>query len=208
MQSARDIPPLLPFYTMFVTEKAKHLLPSATKFRRLCFYRHLSVHSGGGSTWPGAPPRSRHPPDQVHPRDQVHPTRADPPRTRYTPGPGTAPWTRYTPSEPGTPPNQVHPPDQVHPPGPGTHPPGADTPRDQVHPLDQVHPPDQVLPPRDQVHHPPLPRYSHCCGQYASHWNAFLFYTFIYTKIQNFHISIHQIVVLKAWIFFQMYFTS
>ena len=38
------------------------LLPSATKLRRLCFYRRASVHKGGGV------------PDQVHP-----------PGTRYTP---------------------------------------------------------------------------------------------------------------------------
>ena len=73
-------------------------LPSATKLRRLCFYRHLSVHRGEYLT-------------------------------RYTPpGPGAPPWTRCTPW------------DQVHPPGPGT-----------------------------------PPRYGHCCGRYASYWNAFLY---------------------------------
>ena len=55
-------------------------LPSATKLRRLCFYKRVSVHRGG-STWPGTPPGPGTPLDQVHP-----------PGTRYT-----HPWTRYTP---------------------------------------------------------------------------------------------------------------
>ena len=68
-----------------------------------------------------------------------------PPGTRYTPQTRYTPRTRYTPLD------QVHPlpPDQVHPPGPGT-------------------PPDPGTP-------PPRPRYGHCCGRYASYWNAFLF---------------------------------
>ena len=41
-------------------------LPSATKLRRLCFYRRLSVHRGGvclSTGWDTTPPpRSRHPP--------------------------------------------------------------------------------------------------------------------------------------------------
>ena len=51
-------------------------------------------------------------------------------------------------------PDQVHPPrDQVHPPGPGAPPGTRCTPQGQVHP----------------------PRYGHCCGRYASYWNAFLY---------------------------------
>ena len=42
--------------------------------------------------------------------------------TRYPPGPGTPPRTRYPPRN------------QVHPPGPGTPPPGPGTPPDQVPP--------------------------------------------------------------------------
>ena len=96
-------------------------LPSATKLRRLCFYKRVSVHRGEYLT--RYTPRTRYTPpwDQVHPLDQVHP-----PGTRYPP-------TRY-------------------PLGPGTHPP------------DQVHPSRPGIP----------PRYGHCCGRYASYWNAFL----------------------------------
>ena len=100
-----------------------YLLPSATKLRRLCFYKHVSVHGGGV-------------PDQVHP-----PGPGTPSRTRYTPGTRyTLPGTRYTPLGPGAPP------------GPGTPPPGPGTPLpDQVHPPDLVHPQGPCTPP-DQVH--------------------------------------------------------
>ena len=37
---------------------------------------------------------------------------------------------------------------------------------------DQVNPPGTRYTPPDQVH---PPRYGHCCGRYASYWNAFLF---------------------------------
>ena len=132
------------------------LLPSATKLRRLCFYKRVSVHGGGEyltrytPLGPGAPPGP-----------------GTPPGTQYTPG------TRYTPQ------------DQVHPPGPGTpHPPGPGTPpQDQACPPGTRHtrtPPGPGTPPRpgtplDQVVHPP-PRYRHCCRRYAPYWNAFLFY--------------------------------
>ena len=96
---------------------------------KVCFYRRLSVHRGGGSAWPGTPPGTGTP----------NQTRS-PPGTRYTPRAGTLPGTRCTSR------------DQVHPPGPGT--------RRQVQP-----------PPT-----PPRPRYGHCCGRYASYWNAFLFH--------------------------------
>ena len=86
------------------------LLPSATKLQRLCFYRRLSVHRGGGVPDPHG--------TRYTPRDQVHP-----PGTRYTPlRPGTPPGTRYTPQDqehppgPGPPLDQVHPRDQVSPP--------------------------------------------------------------------------------------------
>ena len=51
-------------------------LPSATKLRRLCFYRRLSVHGGGGvclsTCWDTTPP-SRHPPqEQTPPRRDGH----------------------------------------------------------------------------------------------------------------------------------------
>ena len=97
-------------------------LPSATKLRRLCFYKRLSVHRGGV-------PDQVHPPvDQVHPPvDQVHP-----PLGPGTPplGPGTPPQTRYTPpSGPGTPPSGPG-----TPPGPGTSPQDTATAADGTHP--------------------------------------------------------------------------
>ena len=129
-------------------------------YRRLCFYKRVSVHRGGV-------------PDQVHPRtrytpwDQVHPLPPGPgaPQTRYTPRPGAPPWdqvhppgTRYTPLGPGTPPGT-----RYTPLGPGT-PPGTRY---------------------------TSPRYGHCCGRYASYWNAFLFcfdlVDFIALDISNFH---------------------
>ena len=150
-------------------------LPSATKLRRLCFYKRMSVHRGEYLT--RYPPRIRYPPPgpgtlpgtRYTPRDQVPPQdpldQIHPPRTRYTPQdqvhpldqvpprPGTS-QTRYTPGTRYTPQDQVHPPDQVNPPGPGT-------------------PPSTRYPPGPGT--PPPPRYGFCCGRYASYWNAFLF---------------------------------
>ena len=90
---------------------------------------------------PGTPPWDQiHPLDQVHtPRDQVHPLPQDhlhpPPGTRYTPlGPGTSPWTWYTP-------------DQVHP-RPGTPPGTRYTLQTRYTPFDQVHPPGTRYTPR------------------------------------------------------------
>ena len=87
-------------------------------FTRVC------LSTGGGSAWVGTPPGPGTPP-----WDQVHPVRpGKPPRTRYTPRPGTPPYQVHTP------PDQVHtPPDQVHtppgitgtPPRPGTPPRGG-----------------------------------------------------------------------------------
>ena len=122
------------------------ILPSATKLRRLCFYRRLSVHRGGV-------------PDQVHPTGSRHP-----PRTRYTPqdkvhpllGPGTHPWSRHPPDQVHpwtryTPQDQVPPRtrctswDQVHPPA-TRYTPGADTSPDQVHPLRSGTPLPEIRP--------------------------------------------------------------
>ena len=89
-------------------------LPSATKLRRLCFYRCVSVHTGGGvclsacwdTTAPGVdtppeqtslgadtpPPRSRHPPGSRHPQSR-HPWEQTPPPTgsRHSPRADTPP---------------------------------------------------------------------------------------------------------------------
>ena len=50
--------------------------------------------------------------------------------------------------------------------GADTPPPRADTPPEQTHPQEQTPPWEQTTPPRD----------GHCCGRYASYWNAFLLY--------------------------------
>ena len=71
------------------------LLPSATKLRRLCFYKRVSVHGGGYLT--------RYPPGPgTPPWDQVHP-----PRTRYTPRDQVHPLGPGTPPVPGTPTPQI-----------------------------------------------------------------------------------------------------
>ena len=70
------------------------LLPTATKLRRLCFYRHLSVHRGWGCLpqcmpgnhpppWADTPQR-RHPPRSRQPPDQTPQTRP-PPQSRHPP---------------------------------------------------------------------------------------------------------------------------
>ena len=120
-------------------------LPSATKLRRLCFYRRVSVHRGEYLTrytpWnqidpPAGRPPGRYTPPQTRytPLDQVHLPRPGTPPGRYTPQTRYTPHrTRYIPPA-GTPPSgQVHPPDQVHPPTRCTSP-------------DQVHTPGQVTP--------------------------------------------------------------
>ena len=90
----------------------------------------------------------------------------------------------HTPSpEPVPPWEQTHPRSR-HPPGADT-PLRADTPREQT-PLEADTPRADTSPradtPREQTpsksRHPPgsrhPPRYGHCCGWYASYWNAFL----------------------------------
>ena len=133
-------------------------LPSATKLRRLCFYKRLSVHWGGGGV-----------PEQVLPRPGTPPQARYTPRTRYPPG------TRYTP------------------PGPGT----RYTPRDQVHPPDPTGPGTQ---PRTRY---TPPRYVHCCGWYASYWNAFLlnlsFIVFLHSTITD----INFVVVISLMSYFE-----
>ena len=52
------------------------------------------------------------------------------------------------------------------------------TPSEQTHPLEQTPPLPVQTPPWKQTpplqEQTPLPRDSHCCGRYASYWNAFL----------------------------------
>ena len=93
-------------------------MPSATKLRRLCFYRRLSVHRGWGCL----------------PQCMLgyHP----PPRSRHTPLEQTHPWSRHPPGA-GTPREQT-------PPGSRHTPPGADTPQSR-HPLQN--PPRSRTPP-------------------------------------------------------------
>ena len=69
-----------------------YLLLSAMKWRRLCFYRCVSVHRGGvclSACWDTTPPSgSRHPPPRAdtprsrHPPEQTPPI-ADPPKSRH-----------------------------------------------------------------------------------------------------------------------------
>ena len=163
-----------------VVSSVEVFLPSATKLRRLCFYRRVSVHREGvpdqvHPPGPGTPPGTRYTPwGQVHP-----PEPGTSPGTRYTPWAGTphragTPLGRYTPPRPGTPPRagtpprQVHPPDQAHPPR-QVHPPGRYTPPDR-YPLPGQVPPPQAGTPPDQVH-PPETRYTpwqvHPPGRYT-----------------------------------------
>ena len=99
------------------------LLPSATKWRRLCFYRRLSVHRGGGvclsACWYTTPPQEQtHPPRSRHPPPQSRPSLgADTPQSRDPPGADTPP-SRH-------PPGSRHPP-RSRPPG-SRHPPGETT---------------------------------------------------------------------------------
>ena len=134
------------------------LLPSSSKLRRLCFYRCVSVHGGV--------------PNQVHT-----------PRAGKPSGQGSSPWAgtppgRYTPHQAGTQPLAGTPPPRYTPPGPGTphdrYPPGTR----YITPLGPGTSPPRAGTPTDQVH-PPPPRYGHCCGRYASYWNAFLCILFI-----------------------------
>ena len=81
-----------------------------------------------------------------------------PPGTRHTP------WSRHPPPGPDTPPwSRHHPRDDQTPPWPD--------------PPEQTPPWNQTPLSRDPPSPPPPPptRYGHCCGRYASYWNAFLF---------------------------------
>ena len=52
-------------------------------------------------------------------------------------------------------------------------------PREQT-PPGRRHPLGADTPPPRSRHHPPPPRYGHCCGRYASYWNAFLFILYLF----------------------------
>ena len=97
------------------------LLPSAKKLRRLCFYRHLSVHRGGvclSACW-DTPPGSIHAPpwEQTHPPEQTLPPLAD------TPPEQTPPWEQTT-IRADTPWEQTPPPQDTAIAADGTHPTG------------------------------------------------------------------------------------
>ena len=141
-------------------------LPSATKLRRLCFYRHLSVHRGEGvsaSMHGGIP----HPPEQTPPRADTQeqtppwsrqPPGADTPPKQTPPLEQTTPWSRHPPQSRPLP--RADPPEQTHPPAEQTsrsrppqeqtpqsrHPPRrADTPQSR-HPPEQTPPPPEIRP--------------------------------------------------------------
>ena len=96
----------------------KFLLPSATKLGQGYIFTSVCDSVHGGSTWAGTPPRTRYTPGPGTP-----PGQGTPPGTRYTPLDQVPPGTRYTPWD------QVHSPGPGTPPGPGTAPPlGPGTP--------------------------------------------------------------------------------
>ena len=106
--------------------------------------------------------------EQIPPWGQTPPG-SRPPRSRHTP-----PTTREQ-----TPPRSRYPPGGRHPLGADR--PGADTPQEQTTPERTstradtplgADTPQEQTPPRSS--HPPPPRDGHCCGRYASYWNAFL----------------------------------
>ena len=126
--------------------------------RRLCFYRCLSVHGGVGclpQCMLGYHPPSRSPLQKQTPRP---PPRADtlpPPRADEQTSPGADTPQRADPPQKETPKSR--------------HPQRAETPSQEQTPL----PPLRADIPPTRVDTPP-PRYGHCCGRYASYWNAFL----------------------------------
>ena len=133
-------------------------LPSATKLRRLCFYRRLSVHGGEWGCLPQCM-LGYHTPQEQTP----NPPGADTPlRSRHTP------WSRHPPEQ--TPPQEQTPPRSRHPLGedtpradtpPGADTPdtpaplGADTPSPSRHPLGS-RPPGSRPPPREQTPRPEI----------------------------------------------------
>ena len=117
------------------------LLPSATKLRRLCFYRHLSTGGGGGGVCLSAcwdtTPRSRHPPGADTPQSR-------PPGEQTQPPPGAdTPQNRHLRRAETTPPQEQTPPSPR-----ADTPPEADTPLEQTPPRSR-HPPGVDTPPRD-----------------------------------------------------------
>ena len=129
------------------------LLPSATKLRRLCFYRRVSVHGGGDICLSACSDTRSKPP----------PPRADTPRAD-TPPEQTAPQSRNPP--------RANPPQSRHP--QSRYPPQSRQPPQSRNPPQSRHSPRSRQPHRSRH---PSPRDSHCCGRYASYWNAFLFNT-------------------------------
>ena len=110
----------------------------------------------------------------------IHPLEADTPRGRHPPGTRHFPW-KQTPSWGQTPTGSRHPLWKQTPPGSRHHP------WEQTPPWDQT-PPDTRPPwkqtPQGAGNSPPGGRQTpappplgdgHCCGWYASYWNAFLF---------------------------------
>ena len=91
-------------------------LPSATKLRRLCFYRRLSVHKVGGGVclsacWDTTPQKQTPPKKQTPPQEQTPPRAAEqtPPKSRHPPEADTPPKSRHPPKEADTPPPEIRP---------------------------------------------------------------------------------------------------
>ena len=88
-----------------------NFLPSATKLRRLCFYRRLSVHMKGvclSACWDTTPlPQSRQPPGVDIPPGPDRPPRADTPWDQ-TPRDRTPPSRETATAADGTHPTGMH----------------------------------------------------------------------------------------------------
>ena len=152
----------------FLEEGSYQFLPSATKLRRLCFYRRLVCPQGGGGvclsadpTWQQTPPWEQTPPWSRPPPGSRHPPGADTPKSRHPP------ISRH-------PPAADIPLGSRHPSG-SRHPPAADTPPEQTPPRTR-HPPGTRHPPEmataaDGTH--PTGMYScfQCRSATATHQN-------------------------------------
>ena len=106
-----------------------------------------------------------------------HPPRADTPREQTPPGADIPPGADTPPEQTPPPRADTHPQSRRPPQSRHTHTPGSRHP----HPQEQTPPLPGSRPPRSR--HPLPPRYSPCCGRYASYWNAFFFIFILFTYL-------------------------
>ena len=177
------------FHFFSCNDYAHNIVTVRNEVVKVMFLQASVCPQGGWGVWISAcwdttPPWSRHPLEQTPPGADTHPPGADtPPQSRHprsrhppgadTPPPRADPLSRHIP--------QTDTPQSRHPPGsrhPGSrHPrppleqtppttPRADTPLGADTPWEQTPPRSRHLSPRN----------GHCCGRYASCWNAFLYF--------------------------------